>query len=167
MHERGWIEFHQRRHRARRRTRRRSRHERKRRHGRRRLWRNDCRRGPVSVTLTPIAGTATAGSDFIADPVTLTWADGESGSKSAAFAIVDDTEEEPSESFTIELSNPTGGAVLGVRSTTVVSIARSDQPPPAPKPKSKGGGATGLLSLLLLGVMSLLRSARMRRRKNR
>jgi uncharacterized delta-60 repeat protein len=123
--------------------------------------------GPVSVTLTPIAGTATAGSDFIADPVTLTWADGESGSKSAAFAIVDDTEEEPSESFTIELSNPTGGAVLGVRSTTVVSIARSDQPPPAPKPKSKGGGATGLLSLLLLGVMSLLRSARMRRRKNR
>ena len=37
--------------------------------------------GPVSVTLTPLAGTAAAGADFVADPITLTWADGEGGVK--------------------------------------------------------------------------------------
>jgi uncharacterized delta-60 repeat protein len=113
--------------------------------------------GSVSVTVTPIAGTATAGSDFIANPVTLTWSDGESGWKSAAFAIVDDAEDEPSESFTIELSNATGGALLGPRSTAVVTIARSDAPGSGPRPKSKGGGAVGLFSLLLLGLMSFFR----------
>ena len=35
--------------------------------------------GTVSVTLTPLAGTAAAGADFVADPITLTWADGEGG----------------------------------------------------------------------------------------
>jgi uncharacterized delta-60 repeat protein len=114
--------------------------------------------GVVSVTLTPIAGTATAGSDFVADPVTLTWADGEQTWKSASFAIVDDTENEPSESFTIELSNPTGGALLGSLSTAVVSIRQSDAP--APESKSNGGGAAGILSLLLLGFMSSCRRVR-------
>ena len=37
--------------------------------------------GAVSVTLTPVAGTATAGDDFIADPVTLSWADKQRGAR--------------------------------------------------------------------------------------
>jgi hypothetical protein len=109
--------------------------------------------GAVSVTLTPIAETATAGDDFVADPVTVSWADGDSDWKIAEFAIVDDASEEPAESFRVELSNPTGGAVIGPRSSATVRIQMSDQPPP----KLGGGGVFGYLSLLLLGVMTFLR----------
>jgi uncharacterized delta-60 repeat protein len=61
--------------------------------------------GTVSVTVTPIAGTATAGADFVAAPITLTWADGERGTKFADFPIVNDALEEPIEEFTVQLSN--------------------------------------------------------------
>lgn len=111
--------------------------------------------GSVSVTLNPVAGTATAGSDFSANPVTLTWADGDSGWKSAAFSIVDDIEDEPAESFTIEMSNPTGGALVGKDEKSTVTIVRNDGPR-----RAVGGGAIGYLSLWLLGVIALFRSAR-------
>src|SRR5262245_5257577 len=39
--------------------------------------------GPVTVTVTPNGGTATAGDDYVASPVTVSWADGEMGTKSA------------------------------------------------------------------------------------
>lgn len=109
--------------------------------------------GEVSVTLTPVAGSATAGSDFNSSPVTLTWADGEAGAKTAAFTIVDDTQVEPAESLTIELSNPTGGALLGPRSSATVWIQPSD----IAVKQVRGGGATGYLSLLLLGGMAAMR----------
>ena len=115
--------------------------------------------GPVSVTLTPIAGTATAGDDFVADSVTVSWAHDDADWKLVEFTIVDDTVAEPAESFTVELSNPTGGAVIGPQSSATVHIRISDQPPP--EPASGGGGVFGYLSLLLLGVMTFLRSARM------
>ena len=114
--------------------------------------------GAVSVTVTPIAGTATAGDDFAADPITLSWADGDWEWKVAELAIMDDSDAEPTESFTVELSNPTGGAVIGPTSTVTKLIQTSDQPPP--EPAANGGGAIGYLSLLLLGVMSALRSLR-------
>ena len=114
--------------------------------------------GPVSVTLTPIAGTATAGDDFVADPVTVSWADGDADWKFVEFLIVNDTVEEPAESFTVELSNPTGGAVIGPQSSATVQIQMSDRPP---QPASGGGGIFGYLSLLLLGVTAFLRSAPM------
>jgi hypothetical protein len=118
------------------------------------VLRNYYTSGPVSVTLTPIAGTATAGDDFVADPVTVSWADGDADWKFVEFLIVNDTVEEPTESFTVELSNPTGGAVIGPQSSATVQI--QDQPP---QPASGGGGIFGYLSLLLLGVTAFLRSA--------
>ena len=120
--------------------------------------------GPVSVTVTPVAGTATAGGDFVADPVTVTWAHDEADLKLVEFTIVDDTVAEPAESFTVELSNPTGGAVIGPHSSATVHIQGSDQPPPE---RGSGGGAFGYLSLLLLGVMRFLGSipAAVRRRR--
>jgi hypothetical protein len=126
------------------------------------IWRNYYSSGVVSVTLTPIAGTASAGIDFVADPVTVSWADGESGLQTVVIPIVDDAVTEASESFTLELSNPTGGAVIGPRAGTTVGIQASDQPVPAPPPArdSGGSGAFGLLSLLMLGAMSFLRAAR-------
>ena len=111
--------------------------------------------GEVSVTLTPVSGTAAAGSDFDATPLTITWADGECCWKFVQIPIVNDNREEFAEAFTVELSNPTGGAVLGPASTARVEIARND-----PRPPSSGGGALGYVSLLLLGVMQFMRRAR-------
>jgi uncharacterized delta-60 repeat protein len=109
--------------------------------------------GAVSVTLTPIAGTATAGADFFPDPITLTWADGEPGAKIARIQITDDMAAETFEDFTVHLSNATGGAVIGPQSSLRVGIRANDQPPPS----SGGGGAFGFLSLLLLGLLETIR----------
>lgn len=121
------------------------------------VYRNYYNTGAVSVTLTPMSGTAVAGVDFLADPVTLSWADGDASGKYALFTTLNDTTEELSEHFTVELTNPTGGALIGPRSSVVISIEANDQPPPG----SSGGGAFGYLSLLLLGLTTFLRFARM------
>ncbi|HNP34271.1 MAG TPA: Calx-beta domain-containing protein [Woeseiaceae bacterium] len=120
--------------------------------------------GAVSVTLTPVAGTATAVEDFAADPVTVSWADGESGWKIAKIPIVDDTLAELDEAFNVELSNPAGGAIIGQISNATVRIQANDQV--KPNESSTGGGSSSYLSLLLLGLMSLLRSLRMRFRRH-
>jgi hypothetical protein len=108
--------------------------------------------GTVAVTLTPIAGSAAAGADFVADPITLTWADGERGPKVAQIPLVNDTEPESPEDFAVRLSNPTGGAVLGPTSIARVQIQASDQSAPG-----GGGGAFDFFSLLLLGLLRTIR----------
>ena len=119
--------------------------------------------GEVSVTLTPTGLGAAAGNDFDADPVTITWADGETGGKLIEIALPDDSNREDREAFSVELSNPTGGAILGASTSHVIAIAASDAPPP-PRPDrgggGGGGGAAGFLSLLLLGLAELFRAGR-------
>jgi hypothetical protein len=109
--------------------------------------------GAVSVTLTPVAGTAAAGADFVADPVTVSWADGDWDWKYATIPLVNDADAEETESFTVELSDPAGGAVLGAASSATVRILSNDRPPR----DDSGGGTSGYLSLLALGVASFLR----------
>jgi uncharacterized delta-60 repeat protein len=111
--------------------------------------------GAVSVTVTPKAGTATAGSDFAPAPVTVSWADGETGAKTVTVAIPDDAVQEPDETFTVELSNPTGGAIIGPESQVTVTISANDQP--SPSSGGGGGGSMGFGSLLLLAIAGLLR----------
>ena len=113
--------------------------------------------GEVSVTLTLTGISATAGTDFVADPVTLTWGAGETGWQSVVINIPDDSEKEDRETFRVELTNPTGGAILGAIANGEIAIAASDAFPP---PDRGGGGAAGFLSLLLLGFAELFRSAR-------
>jgi hypothetical protein len=93
----------------------------------------------------------------------LTWADGESGTKIANFAITDDSDEEPDEDFSFELADATGGAVIGPNSTASSGIYANDTPqqqppPPDPQSTSGGGGRIGWLSLLLIGLARLRRS---------
>ncbi len=119
--------------------------------------------GAVSVTLTPVARTAAAGDDFDAMPVTLSWADQESGAKLVEIPIRDDSRREADEIFTVELSNPAGGAIIGPRSSATITIAANDQPiPPVPGRGGGGGGggSSGWLSLLLLGLAELFRTIR-------
>ena len=88
--------------------------------------------GAVSVTVSPVAGTAIAGEDYSGTPVTLSWADGESGQKLVSFTVRNDAVEEDPEQFSVRLSAPTGGAILGRRSTTTFTILDNDQPSPPP-----------------------------------
>jgi hypothetical protein len=113
--------------------------------------------GPISVTLTPVAGSATS-ANFTATPLTLSWADGDSGSQTATIPIVKGGVVAGSpKSFTVNLTNPTNGAVLGPQAHEQVTI-NANPPPPAPTPSpSGGGGAFDWLGLLCLGWIRWLR----------
>jgi hypothetical protein len=106
----------------------------------------------VDARATPVAGSATT-ADFGAAPITLSWADGDSAPKTATIPIVNDNIVESPESFTVELSNPTNGAVIGPHSRVVVTI----HDPPPPPPPSGGGGAFDWFALLCLGCVRWLR----------
>jgi protein SCO1/2 len=71
-----------------------------------------------------------AGSDYTATSGSLTFADSVT-SQSFSVPIIDDSNYEADESFTVSLSNATGGAALGVPATATVTIGDNDAPPPA------------------------------------
>jgi uncharacterized delta-60 repeat protein len=112
--------------------------------------------GAVSVTLTTSAGTASAGDDFVPETVVVSWADGENWSKAVAIAIRDDATDEGSETFTVRLSNPTGGAVVGPHSEATITIGASDPS------LNSGGGWFGYWCVLFFGAVAFLRSLRAR-----
>ena len=112
--------------------------------------------GPVSVTLTPVPGSATS-ADFSATPQTLSWADGDSSSQTAVIPIVKANIVAGSpRSFTVNLTNPTNGAVLGPQAHERVTISASPPPP-------GGSGAFDWLALLGLGGVRWLRCRSSRR----
>ncbi len=124
------------------------------------VYRNYYTEGEVSVTVTPTSGSAQAGEDFDATPVTLSWADQDSEPKSVQIAIVDDDEREGDEAFTVQLSNPTGGAVVGPHAPAEFTIDANDGESNSGGGGGGGGGTTGWLSLLLLLLAESFRSWR-------
>jgi hypothetical protein len=89
--------------------------------------------GPVSVQYATANGSATSGADYTATSGTLSWSDGETTPKRILVDIANDTVVEPTETFTVTLTAPTGGATLGAPATTTVNIVDNDvAPPPAP-----------------------------------
>ncbi|MBW8878653.1 MAG: DUF1929 domain-containing protein [Acidobacteria bacterium] len=83
--------------------------------------------GTVTVQYSTADGTARAGSDYTATSGTLTFAAGETR-KVLSVPILNDAVQEPDESFTVTLSNPTGGASLGSPQTATVTIVDDDNP---------------------------------------
>ena len=81
--------------------------------------------GTVSATIASTDDTATAPSDYLSINSTVTLVSGET-SKSFAIPLVDDSRGEPDESFTLNLSSPTGGAALGAQASTLVAIVDDD-----------------------------------------
>ena len=120
--------------------------------------------GAVSVDYATSSGSATADSDFTSASGTLTWADGDAANKTITVDITNDSTDESDETFTVTLSNPSGGATLGSSFQATVTLVDDDSPAPPPPPPppppsggSSGGGAVGFLSLLLLGIARFVR----------
>src|SRR5688572_986780 len=108
------------------------------------------------------SGTATFNEDFWGEPVTVSWADGDDNVKVVDVIIYDDSSAEPEEEFSLQLSDATGGAIIGPRATATVFIADDDATPPPPPPPPGGGGGggpVGFISLLLLGIARLIAAA--------
>jgi hypothetical protein len=80
----------------------------------------------VSVHYATSDGSATAGSDYTAKSGRLTFQPGVL-SKTVRLRIRNDNRHEDTETFTVTLDNPTGGATLGATAITSVSITDNDQ----------------------------------------
>ena len=81
---------------------------------------------PVSVDYSTTDLTAKAGQDYTTNAGTIVFAPGEV-LKSFFVPLMNDTLAEPSETFRVTLSNPTGGAVLSTPTFMTVTIADTDQ----------------------------------------
>jgi len=79
----------------------------------------------VSVDFLTRDGTATAGLDYVAALGTLGFAAGQL-SRTFRIRILDDALGETDETVNLALSNPTGGATLGVPSTALLTIRDND-----------------------------------------
>lgn len=88
--------------------------------------REDGDTGEVSVDYMTVAGSAEESSDYLPTNGTLTWADGEKGSKYVEIPIVDDEEPEDLETVSFLLTNATGGAELGKRDVATLTIIDDD-----------------------------------------
>jgi uncharacterized delta-60 repeat protein len=115
----------------------------------------------ASVDYATANGTAVAGSDYSAASGTLTWAAGDSGFKTIEISIINDPDDENDESFTVSLSNPTGGVPLAADSTASVTIVDDDTR--GGGGSSGGGGGGGTTGLDLLALLGLLNAFAMRK----
>jgi plastocyanin len=78
--------------------------------------------GAVAVQWSAIGGTATLGSDYTAPGGTISFANGESGSKTFSVALAADDLVEGNESAIFTLSAPSGGVVLGTPSSATLTV---------------------------------------------
>ncbi len=73
-------------------------------------------------------GSAVAGTDFTNPPYpqTLSWANGEGGTKCGSVAIINRAGGQPSRTINYSLGSPTGGATLGTQTTHTLTITDSN-----------------------------------------
>jgi CSLREA domain-containing protein len=87
--------------------------------------------GAVSATFDTSDGTAAAGEDYTSvSAFTVNFADGDSAAKTVEVPITDDVLNEPDETVTLSLSNPTGGATFGSPAVATLTIADNNDPLP-------------------------------------
>jgi parallel beta-helix repeat protein len=113
--------------------------------------------GAVAVSYATSDGTATQPADYIAAAGTLNWANQDAAPKSFQVTIVNDSLDEPDETFNVTISNPQGGAALGAPTAEVVTIIDDDVPPVVTIPTLGESGKVLLAVLCGLGGLVLLR----------
>jgi hypothetical protein len=96
--------------------------------------------GTVSVAYATAGGTATSGVDFSPVSGTLTFPSG-NALQTIFIPVADDPNTEPSETFSVALSSPAGGAILGAAPTLTVTVTDND-----PTPLAMKAGFHGLAS---------------------
>ena len=120
--------------------------------------------GLVSVDYATLSDTAQSGADFVAAQGERHWATGDSSAKTITVNITNDTTVESDEAFTVVLSNPSAGAILGSNSTVTVTIVDDDDPPANDPPPvvsdGGGGGVFDWLAVLALACFGWLRTPR-------
>lgn len=85
-------------------------------------------RGAVSATLATSDAVATAGQDYTAASVAVSFADGDAAEKTVNISITSDANDEPDETVALTLSAPTGGATLGSPASATLTITDDDLP---------------------------------------
>lgn len=90
------------------------------------VTRSGNRLGPLSVDYMTSNGTAVVGTDYTPASGTLNFADGDIASKSFPVVTTPDTAVELDETVTLNLSNPSRGAILGTRNTVVLNVINDD-----------------------------------------
>jgi hemoglobin-like flavoprotein len=83
--------------------------------------------GTVGVAYATANGSATPPGDYTQTSGTLTFLDGDT-SKTITVPIIDDSISEQQKFFSVNLSNPTGGATLGNQTSIQVTIVDNDAP---------------------------------------
>ena len=91
--------------------------------------------GAVSVQVATQNVTAAAPADYTAISQAVTFADGESGSKSVNLTIIDDAKDEDAESLKVRLSGPTNGLTIGNAEATITIVDNDDPTPPPLDPE--------------------------------
>ncbi|MEO8275610.1 MAG: Calx-beta domain-containing protein [Thermoanaerobaculia bacterium] len=82
--------------------------------------------GAASVHCRTIAGgTATAGSDYTTTDQTLSWANGDTSTKTCTIPILNDGSDEPNETISVQLQTVTG-ATIGAPATATLTITDDD-----------------------------------------
>jgi hypothetical protein len=98
------------------------------------VTRADNQLGAISADYTTRNGTAVSTADYTLTAGTVSFADGDTGPKTIRVPITDDAASEGVETFTVELSNASGGAKIGARNAATITIEDND---------SGGGGGRG------------------------
>jgi len=102
--------------------------------------------GSVTVDYSTANGTASAGIDYISASGTLTFKEGEI-SKTFPITIINDAFYEGDETIGLTLSNPTGGATLGSRTTAQLTITDDDSQIQFSQPSYSVAEAAGNLAV--------------------
>jgi hypothetical protein len=79
----------------------------------------------VTVDYATGGGTATAGVDYTGNSGTLTFASGQTSRTFTVYSLTDALDE-PNETVSLTLSNPTGGATLGTPNPALLTITDND-----------------------------------------
>ncbi len=74
----------------------------------------------VTVALNTSDGTAVAGNDYTATSTTVAWPAGTAGSQSADVPIIDDSDDDDTESFVVDLSSPSNATIGDDQATVTI-----------------------------------------------
>jgi hypothetical protein len=86
--------------------------------------------GNVSVAYFITSGTAMVTSDYSVASTSgqIAWTAGDTANKTLTIMTVNDTDDEPDETFTVSLYSPNGGASVGDPDDAIVTITDNDTP---------------------------------------